>query len=320
MKIHIPCVSNQTIGGGYTFYNNFVKALALHYPEVEIVGEDQKHDILFAFSATTVQGETIERSKVSGAKFILRMDGVPEDSRNSGRGTRRLVEYSLKADRIVYQTAFIRDTLGVILKNNGVKVPYTVIRNGVDTDIFKPDGEKIGFHGKPNILHIAYRKDNNKRYEEVLAMYREYFMHNKEANLLLLGRYPTEWQDYNMGFFNGERYQRLGIVQDIKVKATMIRSADLLFYPSFADPAPNVVLEALASGVPVIYNAYGGVHELVVDAGKAISYDKTFTSQIEYITDNLKLYKQSALIRGLDHTLKKMIDEYVFFFERALSA
>lgn len=320
MKIHIPYASRQTIGGGYTFYNNFIKALTLYYPGIEIVGEDQQHDILFAFSATTVQGETIERSKQSGAKFILRMDGVPEDSRNSGHGTRRLVEYSHKADGIIYQTAFIRDTLGMILKNNGVIVPHTVIRNGVDTDIFKPDGEKIGFHGKPNILHIAYRKDNNKRYEEVLAMYREYFMSNKEANLLLLGRYPTEWQDYNMGFFNGERYQRLGVVEDIKVKAMMIRSADLLFYPSFADPAPNVVLEAIASGVPVLYNAYGGVNEMVGYGGKSICYEKSYTEQIEDMLNNLSVYKENALKAALNHTLRKMVDDYTYFFGMALSA
>ncbi len=316
MKIHVPYISDQEVGGGYTFYRNFRKAATEHFPEWNLVPETEKHDILFAFSPTTVSGETIERSKAAGAKFILRMDGVPEDSRNSGRGTRRLVEYALKADLIIYQSEFAYKTVGAILRNNGANQPHAIVHNGVDTSIFTPEGPKIAFTGKPNILSIAYRKDNNKRYEEVLAMYREYWMANKAANLVLIGRYPSEWQDYNMGFFNGERYQRLGIVTDDTAKAAMIRSCDLMFYPSFADPAPNVVLEAIACGVPVLYNHYGGSAELVGEqAGKPIDYSKTYTEQLGEMLAQKEMYKISTVTIAQAHDLKMMILEYRRAFE-----
>lgn len=318
MRIHIPYISDQNIGGGYTFYRNLTEALAVDHPDIQVVPESEPHDILLAFSPTTVNGETIERSKAAGAKFILRMDGVPEDSRNSGRGTRRMIEYALKADYIIYQSNFINRTVGRLIKANGVECPHAIIPNGVDTEIFRPDGEKIAFPGEPKILHIAYRKDPNKRYEEVVAMYREYYSQNKQANLLLLGRYPTEWMTYNMGFFNGERHQRLGIVTDLKAKAAMIRSCDLLFYPSFADPAPNVILEALACGVPILYQPYGGVHEVVGhnNSGMAIDGTQDYTYQIEAIIKNRDLFSQNARERILAvHTLPIMAAKYRNVFE-----
>lgn len=317
MKIHIPYISDQQVGGGYTFYRNFNKAAAVHMPEeLQLVAEEEQHDILFAFSPTTIAGEVIERSKAKGAKFVLRMDGVPEDSRNSGRGTRRLVEYALKADLIIYQSEFIYKTVGAMLRNNGVRSPHTIVHNGVDTDVYNPDGPKIAFVGKPNILSMAYRKDNNKRYEEVLAMYREYWMSNKNANLVCIGRYPSEWQDYNMGFFNGERYQRLGVVTDEVAKASMIRSCDVMFYPSFADPAPNAVFEAMACGVPILYNPYGGTAELIkTDAGQPINYTRPFTDQINEVLEKRDVYRIRAKEIAKSHDLKMMILEYKRAFD-----
>jgi hypothetical protein len=61
------------------------------------------------------------------------------------------------------------------------------------------------FEGKVKILHINYRKDNNKRVEEVVQMYRELWTVRHDTNLLLMGRYPTEWVQYDMGFFAGEK-------------------------------------------------------------------------------------------------------------------
>lgn len=316
MRIHIPYNSNQEIGGGYTFYRNFIKGSSNLNDLTVNNSESDGHEILFAFSPTTINGETIERSKKTGAKFVLRIDGVPEDSRNSGRGTRQLVEYATKADLIIYQSVFIDQTVGRILRENNISARSVVVRNGVDTEVFNLNGGKANLQGDPKILNIAYRKDNNKRYEEVLAMFREYWTYNKKAKLHLLGRYPTEWLRHNMGFFNGENHSRLGVFHDDNAKALFIRSCDVFFFPSFADPAPNVVLEAMACGLPVIFNPYGGVAEYVGKNGVAIGSGKTY---MEMIDEALKIdRKLIALETAQKFSLEGMVNSYFDQFKSIL--
>ena len=51
----------------------------------------------------------------------------------------------------------------------------------------------------------------------------------------------------------------------------IFQRAALLLHTKYNDPCPTVVLEALASGLPVVYSASGGVPELVgPDAGVGV--------------------------------------------------
>jgi glycosyltransferase involved in cell wall biosynthesis len=57
----------------------------------------------------------------------------------------------------------------------------------------------------------------------------------------------------------------------------LYRSADAYLMTKHNDPCPNSVLEALASGLPVLYSASGGVPELVgEDAGIGLPIEQTF--------------------------------------------
>lgn len=289
MRVFVPNVSNTKIGGGWTFLRNFRDSMK-QFPDFEIVDDLNQADLLFAFAPTTIDGGTIEKAQAKGIPFVLRMDGVPEDSRNGGKGTRRLLEFSSKADAIIYQSSFVSQTVGKIIKPKNNCREY-VLFNGVNTDIFTPNGPTMPHNGLINILHVNYRKDPNKRYEEVVQMYRELWTIRQDVQLVLVGRYPTTWQDHNMGFFNGERFVRVGATDNPATLAMTMRSCDLFFYPSFADPAPNVVLETMACGLPMMLNPYGGGYEMCGMSAVPINPLKMLGSQVDQVINfktNLK--------------------------------
>lgn len=317
IKVYCPNLSNTEIGGGWTFLRNLNKASKLATSNFELVSDLRKSDVLFAFSPTTIDASTISEAKKLGKRFILRIDGVPEDSRNSGKGTKRLVEYARQADYIVYQTDFVNQTVGRILRSMDVRAESNVIMNGVDTDVFNPTGPKlplIGVEGTIKILHVNYRKDNNKRYEAVLAMYRELWTYRHDVTLVLMGRYPTEWQDYNMGFFAGESFVRIGVTTDETYKAMVMRSCDLFYYPSFADPSPNVVMEAMASGLEVYCEPYGGSNDITQFLAQSIhEFDPKDITQL----DKRMLVSGGGTMRDIavkEYNLAKLAERYSHLF------
>jgi glycosyltransferase involved in cell wall biosynthesis len=70
------------------------------------------------------------------------------------------------------------------------------------------------------------------------------------------------------------------------------QSADAYLMTKHNDPCPNVVIEAMASGLPVLYSASGGVPELVgPDAGIGLSVEESF--------DRVIVPTASAIAEGL---------------------
>lgn len=261
MKVYLPNDSQMGIGGGWTFWRNFIKFAPKF--GMEIV-DSSDADVALICGATMVKRETVSQIK---CPVVLRVDGYPEDWRNRGTGIPRLVDFAKRADGIVFQSKFTARTVGEFLRQNNA-IPsnklVTLIINGVDKSIFSPSGLRQERDAGMIYIHMNYRKDPNKRYEEVIMRFRELWLCNKNISLWLIGRYPTEYKEWNFGFFNGERIKYWGVVEDEEMKASILRSGDFFIYPSFADPCPNALIEALACGLEPLYiSDYSGAKEIV---------------------------------------------------------
>lgn len=256
MKVQLIQDSKMRIGGGFTFIRNVTTKI----PMVEKGG-----DVLFLASSSTITPETMTSLEQDTRPLVLRIDGYPEDWRNGGKGIRGLQRAYRRADYIIYQSLFSYNFVGKYLEENFGRKQNSLIYNGADKKIFTAKGEQYPMDtSKRNIVVNFYRKDPNKRYEEVMYRFRQLWLDHKNIHLYIIGRIPTEYMNYQGGFFNNEPVTFLGVLKPEDI-ARVYRTATELWYPSFADPCPNAVIEALNCGLSNIAftNPFGGVREII---------------------------------------------------------
>ncbi len=278
MKVYLPNDSRMSIGGGWRFRENLIKGSKGLF---EITDSLNDADISLIAGATMVLPETFTKLKEK-TKVILRLDGVPEAWRNDGRTWGRFKHYFEASDGVVCQSEFVKMTTFDWLHKVTKECPrWCVIMNGVDKNIFKKEGDKIDFgkeaiadgtymgkrkNGVRVVLNINSRKDENKRIEEVITRYR--YEKLKEPNLVLVlaGKYPTYLTENQFGLYDYERgkdWFYLGVMDDPEKVADLMRSCDEFWFPSFADPCPNVLIEALHCGCKIMYApSFGSTEEI----------------------------------------------------------
>jgi glycosyltransferase involved in cell wall biosynthesis len=140
---------------------------------------------------------------------------------------------------------------------------------GVDGDRFRPDGasvrERLGLGGKRVVLTVARLVPikNVRRLIDAMALVRARIA---DAHLLIVGDGPD-----SAGL--RERAAVLGLTDAVTFAGyashadtpEFYRAADVFALSSDFDNSPNVVLEAMACGLPVVTTDVGGVRELLVD-------------------------------------------------------
>jgi glycosyltransferase involved in cell wall biosynthesis len=62
-----------------------------------------------------------------------------------------------------------------------------------------------------------------------------------------------------------ERCQLVGVYKTLKERSEFMNGIDVFVLPSLTEGTPNVIIEAMAHGKPIIANAVGGVPDLVTE-------------------------------------------------------
>jgi len=138
---------------------------------------------------------------------------------------------------------------------NGIDtVPY---RDAVALDLGLPAGAvRFGF-----LANLTRRKGT----VELARAWKAVSTENPDAHLVVVGKGKHE-EEFRMMLEGSDRVHWLGFRRDIP---SILKSLDVVVLPSHLEGVPNIVLEAMASGVAVIATAVSGTPELVRDGIEA---------------------------------------------------
>jgi glycosyltransferase involved in cell wall biosynthesis len=145
-----------------------------------------------------------------------------------------------------------------------------VIANGVDVDSFRPrrDGDpdlRAGLWpaGGAEVVGAVMTLTAKKNPEDFVAAAARVAALRPAAKFLIAGEGPlrAEVASRIAGAGLAGRFLLLGLRRDVP---DVLRALDLLVLPSAREGLPNVVLEAMATGLPVVATSVGGTPDLVL--------------------------------------------------------
>lgn len=147
---------------------------------------------------------------------------------------------------------------------------FFVVYNGLETERFAPSlsaaevKEKLGVAPSCPIVSIVARLHAQKNHEMFLRMAARVLETRTDCRFLIIGdgelRGALEAQASSLGI--GRQVLFLGIRSDIP---DLLGATDLVVLTSHYEGLPNVLIEAMSAGVPVISTDFAGVEEVLSD-------------------------------------------------------
>lgn len=143
------------------------------------------------------------------------------------------------------------------------------ITNGFNTSVFKvlpkADARRaLSVSSNAKLMVFVGRLVREKGLLELLSAFENLAQRDPSLQLAILGdgQMKTELAQLIAASKHAQSIHALGAVSHAQV-AQWIAAADLLTLPSWSEGYPNVVVEALACGRPVVATAVGGIPEIV---------------------------------------------------------
>lgn len=284
MRICIP-IPPRPEGGMYTFLANWRcwldKQGITHTEDLET-----EFDILFV-NSWAVSYKLIHKVKrrYAHVRVIQRVDGSARDYGRFDDADERQARVNMLADLTIMQSKYSRYTTTQkfkIIQHSG-----PVIYNPVDIETFHPADPLPHPNNQLRVCNVSFSLGHKKGTWQIGELAQK----NPDVTFILCGHYPE--------LPNLPNIQLLGHL-DRPELATAIRSCHVFIHLAENDPCPNVVLEGLASGLPVLYKDSGGSPELVGDCGLPITIG-SFRQQLEIVLQQHERLSKAARNRAVEH-------------------
>jgi glycosyltransferase involved in cell wall biosynthesis len=167
----------------------------------------------------------------------------------------------LGADHVLYQSEFCKRSADEFL--GAPRGTWEVLYNAVDVEQFT-SGQA------PNASVLLLAGDQTQAYRLEVALRTLALL--PEARLIVTGRLVSDPQPLLRELGVADRVEFAGRYAQ-RDAPELYRRGDVLLHTKVQDPCPTAVIEAMASGLPVVYSASGGTVELVGgDAGIGVPH------------------------------------------------
>jgi teichuronic acid biosynthesis glycosyltransferase TuaC len=223
--------------------------------------------------------------------------------------TRRVIRW---AQRLIVVS---EDLASVARHAYGARPERTaVIRNGCDTSIFHSQDRamaraSLGIAGDRRLVLYVGRLVPEKGLAELTAAAAVARHEHSKLQVVLVGDGPMRPQLEELIARTGAPVQLAGAGSPTDI-ARWMAAADVVTLPSYSEGYPNVLVEALACGRPVVATAVGGVVE-IVDADNSILVGPRDVAALANGLDSAlsRRWNEQAIAAGHNRTWDDVADE-----------
>lgn len=186
---------------------------------------------------------------------------------------RRWIRWAARhCDAVITVSQALRDRLATI----GAACRVEVLRNGVDLELFSPGDRaaarrELGIDGGTVLLSVG-KLNQAKGHDLVVRALADL----PQCKLIIVGEgeYSARLRAIAVDVGVADRVRFAGSVAHAELKS-YYRAADALVLASEREGMPNVVLESMACGTPVIATDVGGVAEVLDSAAGIVLRERT---------------------------------------------
>jgi len=211
-----------------------------------------------------------------------------------------------------------------LIEQVGIQRPVNQIYNGVDTTAFCPaDGDfcirkELCIAEDAFVIGVVSRLDPIKDHPTLFAAFETLRRRRPDARLLVVGDGPERRRLESLA---EEGVYFLGNRLDV---AEILRSLNAFVLPSFNEGTSNTILEAMASGLPVIATSVGGNIELVEENVNGMLFRAGDVRALAGILDRYAADAAVAKAHGSAgrskacnlFSISKMVDSYESVYRR----